>query len=175
MALWSDVFGVGHVINGVIIRRNVRMPLRRFTDYFKGFEKLDAVQAIFGNETGKAIAGLKVEFHTRRGYMGVSNEDGHLIVSAAYIRSGDERDIYLDIIHELTHVKQHMDGKPLFDDRFEYVERPTELEAFRNAVAEGRRLGMTDKELLEYLRMERMTDEDLKRLASAVHVKFQES
>ena len=105
--------------------------------------------------------------------MGVSNEDGHLMVSAAYIKNGDERDIYLDIIHELTHVKQHLDGRELFDDRFGYVDRPTEVEAFRNAVAEGRRLGMTEKELLEYLRTERMSDENLHKLANAVDVKFQ--
>jgi Zn-dependent peptidase ImmA (M78 family) len=160
-------------INGVTIRRNIHISLRRFTDYFQGFEKLDAVRSIFGDETEKVIANLKVEFHTRRGYMGVSDEDGHLIVSAPYIRDGDERDIYLDIIHELTHVKQHMNGTELFDHRFQYVERPTEIEAFGNAVAEGRRLGMTDKELLEYLRMERMTDEDLRRLASALQVKSQ--
>jgi hypothetical protein len=102
--------------------------------------------------------------------MGVSNDDGHLIVSVQYMRNGDERDIYLDIVHELTHVKQHLDGRELFDDRFEYVERPTEVEAFRNAVAEGRRLGMTDKELLEYLRTENMSCENLRKLASAVDV-----
>jgi len=161
------------VINGVRIRRNVRVSLRRFVDYFEGFEKVDAVRAIFGDETEKVIANLKVEFHSRRGYMGVSNDDGHLIVSAPYIRNGDERDIYLDIIHELTHVKQHMNGTELFDHRFQYVERPTEIEAFSNAVAEGRRLGMADEELLEYLRTEWMSDEDVRSLASALHLKFQ--
>jgi hypothetical protein len=160
------------VINGVTIRRDVRITLRQFTDYFQGVEKLEAIRTIFGDETDKVISKLKIEFHTRRGYMGVSNEDGHLYVSVPYIRNGDERDIYLDIIHELTHVKQHLDGKELFDDRFEYVERPTELEAFRNAVTEGRRLGMTDIELLEYLKTEWMSGEDLKKLASALHVKF---
>jgi hypothetical protein len=160
------------VINGVTIRRDVRITLRQFTDYFQGVEKLEAIRTIFGDEADKVISKLKVEFHTRRGYMGVSNEDGHLYVSVPYIRNGDERDIYLDIIHELTHVKQHLDGKELFDDRFEYVERPTELEAFRNAVTEGRRLGMTDIELLEYLKTEWMSGEDLKKLASALHVKF---
>lgn len=161
------------MINGVRIRRNVRVSLRRFVDYFEGFEKVDAVRAIFGDETEKVIANLKVEFHSRRGYMGVSNDDGHLIVSAPYIRNGDERDIYLDIIHELTHVKQHMNGTELFDHRFQYVERPTEIEAFSNAVAEGRRLGMADEELLEYLRTEWMSDEDVRSLASALHLKFQ--
>jgi hypothetical protein len=160
------------VINGITIHRNVRVPFRKFTNYFQGFDKLEAVRAIFGNDTEKVVSNLKVEFHTRRGYMGVSNDDGHLIVSAEYMRNGDERDIYLDIIHELTHVKQHLDRRELFDDRFEYVERPTEHEAFRNAISEGRRIGMTEKELLEYLKTENMSEENLKKLASAVQVKF---
>lgn len=162
------------MIKGATINRDVEVPLKQFTDYFQGFQKLDAIGAIFGSETEKVIAGLKVEFHSRRGYMGVSNDDGHLIVSAQYLRSGPERDIYLDIVHELTHVKQHLDGKELFDDRFEYVERPTEVEAFRNAVAEGRRLAMTDNELLEYLRTENMSCENLRKLASAVNVEVPE-
>ena len=158
------------MINGAKINRGVQVPLKDFTDYFQGFQKLDAIKAIFGSDTENILSSLKVEFHSRRGYMGVSNDDGHLIVSAQYMRSGDERDIYLDIIHELTHVKQHLDGKELFDDRFEYVERPTEVEAFRNAVAEGRRLGMTDRELLESLRTENMSCENLRKLASVVGV-----
>ncbi len=162
------------MINGATINRDVEVPLKPFTDYFQGFQKLDAIRAIFGSETEKVLAGLSVEFHSRRGYMGVNNDDGHLIVSAQYLRGGPERDIYLDIIHELTHVKQHLDGKELFDDRFEYVERPTEVEAFRNAVAEGRRLGMTDEELLEYLRTENMSCENLRKLASAVNVQVPE-
>ncbi|MGQ9515369.1 MAG: hypothetical protein ACUVTL_10060 [Thermoproteota archaeon] len=54
--------------------------------------------------------------------------------------------LYLDIIHELTHVKQFMDGKKLFDWRHKYVEMPTEVEAFRNAVEGARRLGWMTKE-----------------------------
>lgn len=162
-------------INGVTIRRNVHVTLRKFTDYFQGFEKLGAVRALFGDDTDRVISALKIEFHTRQGYMGVNNEDGHIIVSAPYMRTGDERDLYLDVIHELTHVRQHFEGKELFDHRFEYVERPTEVEAFANAVAEGRRIGMIDKELVEYLRTEWMSEDDLRKLATELGVKYEQS
>jgi len=73
-----------------------------FFDYFKGFEKVPAVREIFGNATDKVLSELKVEFFSARiGYMGVSDEDGHLIVSASYLKEGDRRSIYLDVIHEL--------------------------------------------------------------------------
>ncbi len=102
--------------------------------------------------------------------MGVSNIDGHIIISAFYLNNGDLIDIYLDIIHELVHVKQFMDGKELFDRHYNYVDRPTEIEAFSHAVKEARNLGLTDERILDYLRTEWMTDEDLKRLAKSLNV-----
>src|SRR5213593_2375124 len=60
--------------------------------------------------------------------MGVSDEDGHLVVSTHYLRTGKRRDIYLDVIHELVHVRQFREGKELFPEGFEY---PRILEALR--------------------------------------------
>ena len=154
----------------VKIRRDVNITVYNFTDYFQGFEKVDAVREIFGDDTEKVLNNLKVEFVSRRGYMGVDEQDGHLIISAYYLKSGTERDIYLDIIHELVHVKQCMQGQQLFDNRYDYVERPTEIEAYKHAVKEARRLGMTEKEIYTYLRTEWMRDNDLERLAKAVGV-----
>jgi hypothetical protein len=102
--------------------------------------------------------------------MGVNEQDGHLIVSAYYLKSGTDRDIYLDIIHELVHVKQYMEGKKLFDTNYDYVERPTEIEAYKHAVKEARRLGMTEKEILSYLRTEWLNEKDLAKLAKATGV-----
>jgi hypothetical protein len=151
--------------------RDVKITTHPFTDYFKGFEDVEAVKRIFGEKTEQALSNLKVEFAGMRGYMGVSNEDGHLLVSALYLRDGDITDIYLDIIHELVHVRQFLEGKELFDDRFSYVERPTELEAYRVAVDEAKRLGLNDERICRYLKTEWMSDEELGRLAKAMNVK----
>jgi hypothetical protein len=155
----------------VEIVRNAKAATHPFTDYFKGFEKVEAVRRIFGEETERVLNNLKVEFSGRRGYMGVSNEDGHIIVSAEYLNKGDIVDIYLDVIHELTHVKQFMEGKNLFDRRYNYVQNPTEVEAYRKAVEEARRLGLSDQRICEYLQTEWMSDEDLLQLAKALNVK----
>lgn len=159
------------MIFNVVIRRDVKISLKPFMSYFQGFEKIGAVREIFGDDTEKVLKDLKVEFFSRRGYMGVSNEDGHILVSADYLKNGDERDIYLDIIHELVHVKQHMDGAELTDNRFRYCDRPTEIEAFSHTVKEARRLGMTEKEIYEYLETDWMSAEEVKRLADALNVK----
>ena len=104
--------------------------------------------------------------------MGVSEVDGHLIVSADYLSRGNRTDIYLDIVHELVHVRQFMEGKELFDHNFEYVERPTEVEAYRVAVEEARRLGMSDRRICQYLKTEWMNDEELKCLTKSVNVVY---
>ncbi len=154
----------------VKILRNAEVAMVPFTDYFQGFEKVDAVKRIFGDKTEEVLKNLKIEFSGRRGYMGVSNIDGHLIVSAEYLNNGDIVDIYLDVIHELTHVKQFMDGKDLFDRRYNYVTNPTEVEAHRNAVEEARRLGLSDERICNYLQTEWISDEDLMILAKALNV-----
>lgn len=154
------------------IPRNVNFTTHRFIDYFKGFEKVEAVQKIFGEKTEEVLRNLKVEFSGMRGYMGVSDIDGHIIMSAHYLQEGDLTEIYLDIIHELVHVKQFMEGKKLFDSNYDYVERPTEIEAYTIAVEEARRLGFNDERICEYLKTEWMTEEDLKKLTNLVHVNY---
>jgi hypothetical protein len=142
-----------------------------FTDYFKGLEKVEIVRKIFGEKTGEVLRNLKVEFTPIGGYMWIDGSDGHLVVSAQYLNKGDKVDIYLDLIHELVHVRQLMEGKDLFDSRYDYVERPTEVEAYRYAVQEARRLGLGGEEICEYLKTEWMSNEDLKRLARTLNVK----
>lgn len=143
-----------------------------FTEFFKGFEKVEVVKRIFGEKTEAVLKNLQVEFAGFRGYMGVSDVDGHLIISAHYLKNGDLIDIYLDIIHELTHVKQFMEGEKLFDDRYSYVGRPTEIEAYRYAVEEARRLGLDDARICQYLKTEWISEKELKKLLKALNVAY---
>ena len=155
----------------VKITRDVPIKLHPFMTYFKGFEKVDAVKKIFGERTEKVLADLKVEFAGTRGYMGVNPHDGHILIGANYLKVGDFVDIYLDIIHELVHVRQFMEGKELFDDNYSYTDRPTEIEAYRHTVDEARRIGLDDERILKYLNTEWMTDKDVRRLAKTLGIK----
>jgi len=142
-----------------------------FTDYFKGFEKVEAVKRIFGEKTDEVLHNLRIEFTPLGGYMGVNGLNGHLIVNPNYLKSGDRLDVYLDVIHELVHIRQFMEGTQLFASNYSYVERPTEIEAYRYAVEEARRLGQSDERILEYLQTSWMSYEDLKKLARTLNVK----
>jgi hypothetical protein len=144
-----------------------------FTECFKEFDKLDAVKGIFGEKTQEVLSNLKVDFTLFSGYMYVDSTNGHLVVSSRYLKTGDKIDIYLDLIHELCHVKQFMEGKELFDERYSYVERPTEIEAYRYAVQEARRLGLDDERICKYLKTEWISNRDLQILAKAVNVTCQ--
>jgi hypothetical protein len=127
------------------------------------------VRNLFGKKTEEVLQNLKIEFGGR-GYMGVSNEDGHLYINADYLNTGDTADIYLDVIHVLVHVKQFMEGRKLFDPRSNYVTSPPEVEACRYSVQEAKRLGLSEERICEYLRTERMTDEDFQELTQILNI-----
>ena len=145
-------------------------PSYPFLDYFKGFEGIEVVKRIFGEKTEEVLGNLKVEFTSFGGYMGVNPFNGHLMVNPRYLNDGDKLDIYLDLVHELVHIRQLMDGAELFDVSYGYVERPTEIEAYRYTVEEARRLGKSDERICEYLKTEWMSDDDLRQLAKALNV-----
>ncbi len=157
---------------GVRIERKVPVQLRPFSRYFRGFDTNPAVRELFGARTASVLRGLRVEFFSSRfGYMGTSDVDGHLLISTHHLESSDFRTIYLDIVHELAHVRQFRRGEPLFYPKLSYVDAPSEIEAYRFTVREGRRIGMTDAELLEYLRIEWISPAELRRLARRTGVR----
>lgn len=152
-------------MKAVTIRRDAPIHLHPFTDFFQGFEEVDAVRTIFGDRTEEVLADLQVEFFSSRwAYMGVSDVDGHLLVSSHYLAHGPERELYLDVIHELVHVRQFHEGEDLFPEQLSYPDRPTEIEAYEITVAEARRIGLDEEEIAEYLRVPWMDEEEHARL-----------
>ena len=55
-----------HQLNVKIVR-DVKVTTQPFTEYFKGFERVEAVRQIFGEKTEQVLSNLKVEFAGRRG------------------------------------------------------------------------------------------------------------
>ena len=154
---------------GVEIRRNAEVKLFPFMDYFVGFEKVAAVRSLFGAKTVQVLRNLKVEFFSLRfGYMSVSDEDGHILISTNHLKNADLKVVYLDIVHELFHVKQFMEGKNLFQSEFEYVDSPIEVPAYQFTVEEAKRIGMRMTEIVEYLKVEWVTEEQHARLVKTL-------
>jgi hypothetical protein len=158
MAVKSDL--------GVQIERQAPTKLYSFTRFFRGFETVPTVRALFGGQTGRVLRSLKVEFFSARfGYMGTSDVDGHLLISTHHLHDSEFRTVYLDIVHELCHVKQFRKGRPLFYPKLSYVDAPSEIEAYRLTVKEGQRIGMTRRQLVDYLKVEWISPAEHRRLA----------
>jgi len=97
------------------------------------------------------LEGARVRLVAGSGYTWVDVEAPAIVLVDRYYRSGQPLDLYLDLIHELTHLRQLAEGMSLWDERHRYENRPTEIEAYAVAVEEGLRLGMTESEIRDHL------------------------
>jgi len=156
---------------GVTINRGVEVGATKpFAEVFSGFERVEAVKQLFGPDTEAVIANLKISLDSPRGYLRVDGETGNIIINPEYLKTGHERHLYLDVLHELCHVKQFREGKELYDRRYAYFERPTEIEAYAVAVDEARRIGMGKEEIVEYLKVEWVTEEEFAKFVSTMRI-----
>ncbi|MDV3294015.1 MAG: hypothetical protein LYZ70_07065 [Nitrososphaerales archaeon] len=156
----------------VKIERDVPIELFPLTRFFKGLDKVQALRDIFGDKTEQVLKSMKVEFYSARwGYMGVNDKDGHILISAHHMKHSPTRTLYLDIIHELFHIKQHMNGKKLFLDEFDYFDSPIEIEAYEFTVKEAKRLGMTNKQIVDYLEVPWADKKQLNRFVKRLGLK----
>jgi hypothetical protein len=155
----------------VSIERRTRLGIHPFTSVFGGFEKVKAVRSIFGKKTEEVLSGLSVEITKGKGYMKINDKIGSIVVNGKYLKEGREVDLYLDVIHELVHIRQHREGKELWDKRYQYVDRPTEVEAYKVAVKEARRLGMNEEQVAQYLQVEWISEDVFDRFLGNVGVK----
>jgi Zn-dependent peptidase ImmA (M78 family) len=87
-----------------------------------------------------------------------------IVIGESHLRESPALIVFLDIFHELCHVRQRRAGRELFDRKESYVRRPTEIEAYQFAVAEARLLGVTNEVLREYLKVEWVTEPEIEEL-----------
>lgn len=154
------------------VNRDLPEGRYRLIEVFSGLEEAESLCKCVGNERllARILRETDVTLSPEDGYMYVNDGDGSLVVGLDYLRKADVHYLYLDIIHELVHIKQYLEGKELFDNRYSYVDRPTEVEAYQCCVEEGRKLGMTDDALAEYLYVEWITRTDHARLLKTLGV-----
>lgn len=163
-------------MDGFRVNRKVRPGKHGILDVFPGLDRSEAFRSIFdGGIRRKVLQDCKIHVVSEDMYMYVDDADGNVVAGLEYLRQGDERILYLDILHELTHIRQWHEGKELWDRRYSYVDRPTEIEAYEIAVREAHRLGMSDREIADYLRVEWTSKAEHDRLCRRLGVKNPES
>ena len=122
------------------------------------------------DEIDKVIADTNVYVVDKPNEMFVDNDNGSITIGLTHLRRSSDEFLYLDIIHELCHVKQHLQGRNLYDRSKAYVDRETEIEAYQVTVQEARRIGLNDQDISNYLRVAWITSEEHKRLARRLTV-----
>ena len=96
-----------------------------------------------------------------------------VVVGRGHLGSSPSLVLYLDIYHELCHILQRRGGADLWPPGKSYVQRWTEVEAYRFVIDEARRLGVSDEFLREYLRVEWISADEHRTLLAAVGVAAQ--
>ena len=116
----------------------------------------------------RLLRDARIRIEVMRSFCWVDDDVPCIVLSADYYREGDGLDLYLDLLHELTHLRQVAEGRNIWDESQEYVDRPTEVEGYAVAVDEGRRLGMTDEDVVRHLSNPWMSAADVERLIANV-------
>ncbi|OGP86074.1 MAG: hypothetical protein A2V87_11090 [Deltaproteobacteria bacterium RBG_16_58_17] len=154
------------------IHRRVEPGQYRLVELFWDIRTYGILPAIFADaeEIDGVMAHTKVFVVDRRSEMFVDNDDGSITIGLTHLREASDEFLYLDIIHELCHVKQHLQGRNLYDRSKAYVDRETEIEAYQVTVQEARRIGLKDEAIANYLRVSWITPEEHKRLVRRLDV-----
>lgn len=149
------------------IWRDAPLGRHRFSDLFSGVEQAEALQRYFGGRKAlkEALRMIEADLVDEDMYMYIDDADGHLVIGQSHLRDSDPCTLYLDAIHELAHIHQYRQGRPLYDERYPYVERPTEVEAYAVTVEEARMLGLSEPDIKEYLYVEWISKRDHETLA----------
>jgi len=109
----------------------------------------------------RLLAMARVRIEQGQGYVWVDVETPAIVLVEPYYRQGSPCDLYLDLIHELVHLRQLREGRDLWDKQHAYVDRPTEIEGYAIAIEEGLRLGMSEAQILQHLSNPWMTNDDV--------------
>jgi len=100
----------------------------------------------------------------------VSPDTNCIVVGASHLHESPALTLYLDIYHELCHILQRDGGAELWEAGVSYVERWTEVEAYRFVIVEARRLKVSDAFLRDYLSVEWISPKEHRTLLTTLGV-----
>ncbi len=177
---------------GFEIERSVELGRHPLLEVFPGLDRLDTAERqvpdaasrrrlfagtfveIVDDDVWMYVAPWKIpripkRFRRRWNPVSTPNLDC-IVIGASHLRKSPALILYLDIYHELCHILQRHDGRELFPDGLSYVQRTTEIDAYRFVVDEARRFGVADPVLQDYLLVEWIDRDDYYALLDAVGV-----
>lgn len=154
------------------IHRGLEPGQYRLAEVFPDIRTCGVLSAIFADaeEIDGIMERTKVLVAEWPHEMCVDNDDGSITIGLTHLRQASDEFLYLDIVHELCHVKQQLEGRNLYDRSKAYVDRETEIEAYQLTVKEARRIGLDDDAISNYLHVSWITPEEHQRLVCKLGV-----
>jgi len=141
-------------------------PLR---EVLPGLENREVFAAICEDmDPDTLLAEAHVLCFAGEGYPRVDDHTGNILCPDDYTRLHEPAIVYLDLVHELVHVRQVSQGEQVYHFPEPYVEWPTEIEAYRITYEEAQRMGLDDGWFLRYLSVPWIDDEEIAVLARAI-------
>lgn len=141
-------------------------PLREIVP---GLDKRQVFASIAGEvDPGSVWDSAFVVCFRGDGYPRVDDHTGHILCPDAYAESYDPLIVYLDLVHELVHVRQLLEDREVYHFPEPYVRWPTEIEAYRITYEEAKRVGVEDEWFWGYLAVPWVEEEDLIELAASI-------
>lgn len=149
-----------------LVVRNLSSGLHPYRSLLPRIEESPALHRIATPRTpiGPLLDSARVQIRHREGYCYVDVKIPAIVLSEEYYAKANPLDLYLDLIHELTHLRQLAEGENIWDHSLAYIDRPTEIEGYAVAVEEGMRLGMAEDDVIRHLSNPWMSDEEVARL-----------
>ena len=100
--------------DGIYNLEDIFVNLKTVEILFKVFQSREVLEEVFENTS--------VIVDDSSHYMHVKNEDASIVVGRDHLKNSEKKILYLDIIHELVHVKQQRQGLDLYDISSAYVD-----------------------------------------------------
>jgi len=159
------------------VNRKISAGKHPLTKIFPGLDSDTGFRRLFANNGARqeVLAKCYIEAIPEDMYMYIDDSDGHIVAGLDYLKTGEPWVLYLDVIHELVHIRQWREGKQLWDRRYSYVDRPTEVEAYEVAVKRAKALGIPERDIADYLRVEWVTKGEHERLCRRLGLRVIES
>ena len=149
-----------------LVVRSLNSGLHPYRSLLPRIDESPAARRIESPTTpiGPLLDSARVQIRRREGFCYVDVKIPAIVLSEDYYSGANPLDLYLDLVHELTHLRQLAEGENIWDHSLDYVDRPTEIEGYAVAVEEGIRLGMDEDEVIRHLSNPWMSDAEVARL-----------
>jgi hypothetical protein len=149
-----------------VVKRTLAVGIYPYRFFLPRFEESPAVRLIETPATpiGPLLDDARVKIKKGEGYLYVDVKIPAIVLIEEYYQQANALDLYLDLAHELTHLRQLAEGRNIWDHSLHYVDRPTEIEGYAVAVSEGLRLGMTEEQVIQHLANPWLNDDEVMRL-----------